>query len=59
MKVLNLRVFGIRMGTNIYMGLTLLGQLSFSSGVWCGSYWLMLFGRFIFGYVHHFLHEKI
>lgn len=35
------------------MGLTLLGQLSFSTGVWCGSYWLMLLGRFIFGYVYY------
>ncbi|XP_044751170.1 major facilitator superfamily domain-containing protein 1-like [Coccinella septempunctata] len=43
------RVFGIRMGTNIYMGLTLLGQLCFSTGVWWNAYWMMLFGRFIFG----------
>lgn len=43
------RVFGIRMGTNIYMGLTLLGQLCFSTGVWLKAYWMMLLGRFIFG----------
>ncbi|KAL3280709.1 hypothetical protein HHI36_003945 [Cryptolaemus montrouzieri] len=42
-------VFGIRMGSNIYMSLTLIGQLCCSTGVWMGSYWMMLLGRFIFG----------
>lgn len=42
-------VFGIRLGTNIYMFLTFLGQLCFSSGVWFRSFWIMALGRFIFG----------
>ncbi|KAK9890523.1 hypothetical protein WA026_010599 [Henosepilachna vigintioctopunctata] len=43
------RVFGIRWGSNIYMGLTLLGQICFSTGVWIKSLPVMLLGRFIFG----------
>ncbi|KAG5897440.1 hypothetical protein JTB14_002701 [Gonioctena quinquepunctata] len=43
------RVFGIRLGSNIYVGLTLLGQIGFASGAFFNQYWLMLVGRFIFG----------
>lgn len=44
-------VFGIRLGTVIYMGLTLIGQVIFASGAIVDSFWLMMVGRFIFGYV--------
>lgn len=44
-------VFGIRLGTVIYMALTLIGQVIFASGAMIDSFWLMMFGRFIFGYV--------
>ncbi|XP_056644221.1 major facilitator superfamily domain-containing protein 1-like isoform X1 [Diorhabda sublineata] len=43
------RVFGIRLGTNIYMGLALVGQLIFATAVYINQYWLMLIGRFVFG----------
>ncbi|XP_034471718.1 major facilitator superfamily domain-containing protein 1 isoform X1 [Drosophila innubila] len=43
------RVFGIRMGTIIYMLIVLLGQLIFSTGGLLGKFWLMIIGRFIFG----------
>ncbi|KAL7741008.1 hypothetical protein ACLKA6_013448 [Drosophila palustris] len=43
------RVFGIRMGTIIYMLIVLLGQLIFSTGGLLGKFWLMIVGRFIFG----------
>lgn len=43
------RVFGIRLGTNIYMFITLLGQIIFASGVMTDVLWMMMLGRFIFG----------
>lgn len=43
------RVFGIRLGTNIYMALALVGQLVFATAVYINQFWLMLVGRFIFG----------
>lgn len=43
------RVFGIRLGTNLYMLLTLLGQVIFASGAVFNLFWFMLIGRFIFG----------
>ncbi|RZB39821.1 major facilitator superfamily domain-containing protein 1 [Asbolus verrucosus] len=43
------RIFGIRLGTNLYMGLTLLGQILFATGVMFNVFWVMLMGRFIFG----------
>ncbi|KYB27225.1 major facilitator superfamily domain-containing protein 1 [Tribolium castaneum] len=43
------RVFGIRLGTNIYSGLTLLGQIIFASGALFDVFWIMIMGRFIFG----------
>lgn len=43
------RVFGIRMGTIIYMLIVLLGQLIFAAGGFFGRFWLMIVGRFIFG----------
>lgn len=43
------RVFGIRFGTNLYMSITLLGQIIFASGALYDAFWLMLVGRFIFG----------
>jgi len=43
-------VFGIRLGTVIYMGLTLIGQIIFASGAMIDAFWLMMLGRFVFGY---------
>lgn len=43
------RVFGIRLGSNIYVGLALIGQLIFATSVFFNQYWLMLIGRFVFG----------
>ncbi|CAH0557139.1 unnamed protein product [Brassicogethes aeneus] len=43
------RVFGIRLGTNIFMGLTFLGQIIFAGATYMNIFWLMLVGRFIFG----------
>ncbi|XP_030241384.1 major facilitator superfamily domain-containing protein 1 [Drosophila navojoa] len=43
------RVFGIRMGTIIYMLIVLLGQLIFAAGGLFGHFWLMIVGRFVFG----------
>lgn len=45
-------VFGVRLGTIIYMGLTLIGQLIFATGAMVNAFWLMMIGRFVFGYVH-------
>lgn len=42
-------VFGIRLGTVIYMGLTLIGQIIFASGAMINTFWLMMLGRFVFG----------
>lgn len=42
-------VFGIRLGANIYMLITLLGQVCFASGALFNVFWLMVLGRFIFG----------
>lgn len=44
-------VFGIRLGTVIYMALTLIGQIIFASGAMIDAFWLMMLGRFVFGYV--------
>ncbi|CAO1362935.1 unnamed protein product [Diamesa hyperborea] len=43
------RVFGIRLGTIIYMFILLIGQLVFAMGAMLNVFWLMLLGRFIFG----------
>ncbi|KAF7274046.1 hypothetical protein GWI33_013266 [Rhynchophorus ferrugineus] len=43
------RILGIRAGTNIFMGFTLLGQLIFSFATLWNQLWLMYIGRFIFG----------
>ena len=43
-------VFGIRWGTIIYMFLTVIGQLTFATGAYVNKFWIMLLGRFIFGY---------
>ncbi|XP_032294652.1 lysosomal dipeptide transporter MFSD1 isoform X1 [Drosophila virilis] len=43
------RVFGIRLGTIIYMLIVLLGQLIFATGGLLGKFWLMIVGRFVFG----------
>lgn len=32
------------------MGITLVGQIIFATGVLCNMYWMMVMGRFIFGY---------
>lgn len=43
------RVFGIRLGTVIYLFILLIGQLVFSYGALLDTYWLMVLGRFVFG----------
>jgi len=43
------RVFGIRLGTIIYMLVLLVGQLIFATGGILDTFWLMIMGRFIFG----------
>ncbi|XP_034484092.1 major facilitator superfamily domain-containing protein 1 isoform X2 [Drosophila innubila] len=43
------RLFGIRLGTIIYMLILLVGQLIFASGGILDTFWLMILGRFIFG----------
>lgn len=43
------RLFGIRLGTVIYMLILLVGQLLFASGGILDAFWLMILGRFIFG----------
>ncbi|KAL9926361.1 major facilitator superfamily domain-containing protein 1-like isoform X1 [Glossina fuscipes] len=43
------RVFGVRLGTNIYLVILLAGQLVFAGGGILGTFWLMIVGRFIFG----------
>lgn len=43
-------VFGIRLGTIIYMGLALWGQLIFAWGAYIDAFWMMMLGRLIFGY---------
>lgn len=43
------RIFGIRAGTNIFMGLTFLGQIMFAFGTLWKQLWFMLIGRFVFG----------
>lgn len=43
------RLFGIRLGTIIYMLILLVGQLIFASGGILNAFWLMILGRFIFG----------
>ena len=42
-------VFGIRLGTIIYMGLTLIGQIIFATGAMVNEFWVMMVGRFVFG----------
>jgi hypothetical protein len=48
-------VFGIRLGTIIFCVLLLIGQVIFALGGFLDKFWLMLVGRFIFGYVPNFL----
>lgn len=43
------RFFGIRMGTIIYLGVLLIGQLIFAAGGLLELYSLLICGRFIFG----------
>ncbi|XP_017770005.1 PREDICTED: major facilitator superfamily domain-containing protein 1-like [Nicrophorus vespilloides] len=43
------RVFGIRLGTNIFMLITLMGQLLFAAGAFFNTFWIMAAGRFLFG----------
>ncbi|XP_058453968.1 major facilitator superfamily domain-containing protein 1-like isoform X2 [Malaya genurostris] len=43
------RVFGIRLGTIIYMFILLIGQLIFATGGLINQFWLMIVGRFLFG----------
>ncbi|KOC71151.1 Major facilitator superfamily domain-containing protein 1 [Habropoda laboriosa] len=42
-------VFGIRLGTVVYMALTLVGQIIFATGAMVNTFWVMMLGRFIFG----------
>lgn len=43
------RVFGIRLGTIIYMFILMIGQLVFAFGATVNGFYIMLLGRFIFG----------
>ncbi|XP_033208128.1 major facilitator superfamily domain-containing protein 1-like isoform X2 [Belonocnema kinseyi] len=43
------RVFGVRLGTVIYMSITMVGQFIFALGGLLNEFWLMMLGRFIFG----------
>ncbi|KAH0554201.1 major facilitator superfamily domain-containing protein 1-like [Cotesia glomerata] len=43
------RIFGIRLGTIIYMALALAGQIVFATGAIVNKFWLMMLGRLIFG----------
>ena len=54
-------VFGIRLGTVIYMAVTMIGQFIFALGALLDAFWLMMVGRFVFGYVYKLkcLKEKI
>ncbi|XP_012262460.2 major facilitator superfamily domain-containing protein 1-like [Athalia rosae] len=42
-------VFGIRLGTVIYMAITLIGQFIFALGALVDTFWIMMVGRFVFG----------
>lgn len=42
-------VFGIRLGAIIFAGLICLGQVIFASGALVNNFYLMMFGRFVFG----------
>ncbi|XP_023663084.2 lysosomal dipeptide transporter MFSD1 isoform X1 [Paramormyrops kingsleyae] len=43
------RVFGIRLGTVIFSILVCVGQVIFAAGALFNAFWLMVFGRFVFG----------
>lgn len=43
------RVFGIRLGTIIFMFILMIGQLVFAFGTTINAFYIMLLGRFIFG----------
>lgn len=43
------RVFGVRLGTIIYMFILMIGQLVFAFGATVNGFYIMLLGRFIFG----------
>ncbi|XP_044290373.1 major facilitator superfamily domain-containing protein 1 isoform X2 [Varanus komodoensis] len=43
------RVFGIRLGTIIFSSFVCVGQVIFAVGAICNTFWLMEFGRFVFG----------
>ncbi|XP_055371867.1 major facilitator superfamily domain-containing protein 1 [Condylostylus longicornis] len=43
------RVFGIRLGTIIYLFILLIGQFLFAFGALLNAFWLMVVGRFVFG----------
>ncbi|XP_077285994.1 lysosomal dipeptide transporter MFSD1-like isoform X2 [Arctopsyche grandis] len=43
------RVFGIRLGTLLYMMILLIGAVLFALGGYINAFWLMIVGRFIFG----------
>lgn len=47
------RVFGTQLGTIIFATLVLLGQIVFALGGVLNKFWMMEFGRFIFGSVFH------
>lgn len=45
------RVFGIRLGTCLFALLVVVGVLIVALGALLNKFWLMVAGRFIFGYV--------
>ena len=44
------RVFGIRIGTIVFSALICIGQFVFALGGLVNKFWVMIFGRFIFGW---------
>ncbi|KAJ2953687.1 hypothetical protein O0L34_g1304 [Tuta absoluta] len=43
------RLFGVRLGTIIYMTIVMIGAVIFAFGTYINAYWLMILGRFVFG----------
>ena len=42
-------VFGIRLGAIIFAGLICIGQVIFAGGALMDNFYVMVFGRFVFG----------
>ena len=46
------RTFGIRIAMVTFCALICIGQLIVAIGGFVNLFWLMVFGRFVFGYIH-------